>query len=451
MMRDTAAKALELARKSGADSAEAFVGKNLVTTVRIAANRVVETKKVNDFGIGIRAAVDQKVGFACANSLDQELIERAVSIASARPSNSDFNGFPEATKTAKVNDICDRALARLQPERASELADLMLQAALDFDRRVVDVSGALNVVVESCSVANTNGLACADETTRIFGHLTVGSRGLGESEGGAWLGSTSLRGFNPIEVGKRAAELSVNSLGPKKVKSGRYDVILEPSAVAELFYHVFAYAVNGREVYDRYSYFTDRLGKVVAAGDFSVYDEGNMEGGLCSKTFDDEGVPTGRTPLIERGKLVGFIYDRHYAGKANTVSTGNGLRLIDMPGRYYGVEPSPYITNLSIGPGDVKREELIADTKEGLLLSRIWYTYPITPQLGDFSTTSRCGFLINNGEIVGSVQQVRIHENLPRLLKQITGVSSDAKQVMPWGAAGAVCAPSLRFRGVRIS
>jgi PmbA protein len=451
MMRKTADKAVELAKKSGADDVEAFVGENIVTTVRIAANRVVETKKVHDYGIGIRAAIDQKLGFACANNLSQELVERAVSIARARPANPDFNGFPEATKTNKVDDIYDRALSKLQSERASELADIMLQAALDFDRRVIDVSGALNVVVERCAVANTNGLGCADETTRIFGHLTVGSRGLGESEGGAWLGSTSLHDFSPSEIGKRAAELAVNSLGPKKVKSGKYNVILEPVAVAELFYHVFAYAVNGREVHDRYSYFTDRLGKVVATGDLNMYDGGNMTGGLCSKTFDDEGVPTSRTPLIEQGKLVGFIYDRRYAGKAHTNSTGNGLRLIDMPGRYYGVEPSPYITNLAIEPGDIKREELIADTEEGLLLSRIWYTYPITPQLGDFSTTSRCGFLINSGEIVGAAQQVRIHENLPRLLKQITGIASDVKQVMPWGASGAVCAPSMRFRGVRIS
>jgi PmbA protein len=451
MMLEIAEKALELTKKSGADNVEAFVGENLITTVRIAASRVIETKKVHDYGIGIRAAIGQKVGFSSANSLGQELIERAVSIARARPPNSDFNGFPEAAKPKKVSDICDRALLKLQSARASELADLMLQAALDFDRRVVDVSGALNVVVERCAVANTNGLAGADETTRIFGHLTVGSRGVGESEGGAWLGSTSLHGFNPREVGKRAAEIAVNSLGPKKVKPGKYNVILEPAAVAELFYHVFGYAVNGREVRDRYSYFTDKLGKVVAAEGLNIYDWGNMAGGLCSKTFDDEGVPTSRTPLIEHGKLVSFIYDRRYAGKANADSTGNGLRLIDMPGRYYGVEPSPYITNLAIEPGDLKREELIADTEDGLLLSRIWYTYPITPQLGDFSTTSRCGFLINNGEMVGAVQQVRIHENLPRLLKQITGIASDVKQIMPWGASGAICAPSLRFRGVRIS
>lgn len=451
MMLEIAERAIELTKKSGADDAEAFVSENLVTTARIAASRVVETKKVHDYGIGLRAALGQKVGFACANSFSQELSERAVSIARARPPNPDFNGFPEPTKSKKVRDIYDRALAKLQPARAAELADLMLQAALDFDRRVGEVSGALNIVVERCAIANTNGLAGVDETTRIFGHLTVESHSVGESEGAAWMGSTSLHGFNPSEVGKRAAELAVNSLSPKKVKPGKYNVILEPAAVAELFYHVFGYAVNGRDVNDRISYFTDKLGKVVAAEGLSIYDWGNMAGGLYSKTFDDEGMPTQRTTLIERGKLVGFVYDRNYAGKAKTDSTGNGLRLIDMPGRYYGVEPSPYITNLAIEPGDFKREELIADTEEGLLLSRIWYTYPITPQLGDFSTTSRCGFLIHKGEVVGSVQQVRIHENLPRLIKQITGVAGDVKQIMPWGASAAINTPSLRFSEVRIS
>ena len=450
-MLKIAERALALAERLGAEQAEAFMGENLVTTVRIAAGRVIETKNVSDRGIGLRAAIGRKVGFACANSFSRELGERAVSMARARPPNPDFDGFPEPAKPKKVRDIYDRALAKLQPERAAELADLMLQAAFDFDRRVVEASGALNAVVERCAIANTNGLAVTDETTRIFGHLTVEARGAGEAEGAAWLGSTSLRGFDPSEVGRRAAELAVNSLNPKKVKPGKYDVILEPAAVAELFYHVLGYAVNGRDVHDRISYFADELGKVVAVEGLDIHDWGNMAGGLYSKTFDDEGVPTRQTALIERGELAGFVYDRNYAGKADRDSTGNGLRLTDMPGRYYGVEPSPYITNLAIEPGDFKREELIADTKNGLLLSRIWYTYPITPQFGDFSTTSRCGFLIHKGEVVGAAQQVRIHENLPKLLKQITSIGNDVKQTVPWGAVAAVCTPSLRFGDVRIS
>lgn len=450
-MLDIAGRAIALAKKLGAEQAEAFASENFVTTVRIAANRVLETKHISDRGLGLRVAIGKRVGFASANELSEDLVKRAISIAKARPPNPSFNGFHEPTKLRKVEGIHDRMLAKLRPPRMTELASLMLQAALDFDRRVAEVSGALNLVVERCGIANTNGVADVDDVTRIFGHLTVEARDFGRSEGSAWLGSTDLRDFDPSEVGRRASELAVNSLNPKKVKHGKYDIILEPAAAAELFYHVFGYAVNGREVHDRISYFADKLDKMVAAEELEICDWGNMPYGLYSKTFDDEGTPTQRTSLIEQGKLVGFVYDRHYAGKANTTSTGNGLRLADMPGRRYDVEPSPHITNLVIEPGDFKREELITDTQEGLLLSRIWYTYPITPQLGDFSTTSRCGFLIREGEIIGAIKQLRIHENLPKLLKRITGIANDAKQVIPWGAAAAVCAPSLRFSDIRIS
>ncbi|MDI6819856.1 MAG: TldD/PmbA family protein [Candidatus Hodarchaeaceae archaeon] len=449
-MLETAQKALKAMRREGAGQAEAFVAENSVLTVRIASNRIIETKFVRDEGMGLRAAVGQRVGFACANEFTPELAKRAVSIARARPPNPDFNGFPTPTKPKRVRGIYDSALASLPPERAAEIAESMLVSALCFDDRVAEVSGALNVVVERCAIANSNGVIIADRATRMLGHLTVEARDLGRSEGAAWLGSTNLRDFDPSAVGRRAAELAVGSLNPKKVKPGNYDVILEPAATAELLYHVLGYAVNGRDVHDGISYFADHLGKDIAAEELSICDWGNMSNGQCSKTFDDEGVPTQRTSLIERGRLVGFVYDRYYAGKAGMRSTGNGLRLADMPGRCYGVEPSPCITNLVLSPGDFKREELIADTKRGLLLSRIWYTYPITPQIGDFSTTSRCGFLVRGGELVGAAGQVRIHENMPRILRRVTGIADDVEQVMPWGAVAAICAPSLRLSGVRV-
>ena len=157
---------------------------------------------------------------------------------------------------------------------------------------MTSVSGALNVISERCAVANTNSISVTDRNTKITGHLTVESTGQTRSEGSAWQGCTSLRGFDPEAIGEKAAEFAIGSLNQKKVKPGLSDVILEPSAVAELLYHVLGYAVNGREIYDRVSYFTDRLGQVVAAEGLNISDYGNMPDGLCSKTFDDEGMPT---------------------------------------------------------------------------------------------------------------------------------------------------------------
>lgn len=449
-MLEVARKAVELARRQGAREAEAFVAESSVTTVRMASSRVVEVKRVREGGIGLRAAIGQRVGFACANELTHELVERAVSIARARPPDPNFPGFAPPARPKKVEGIYDKALATMPYGRATSMAELMLESALSYDKRIVEASGALTVVVERCAIVNTNGLAVVDKATRIVGHLTAEARDSRRSEGAAWLGATRLKALRIEEIGERAAELAVNSLKPLRTPPGSYDVILEPPAAADLFYHMLAYAVNGQEVHDRISYLSDRMGEIVAAEELSICDWGNMPGGLCSRKVDDEGVPAQKTPLVERGRLVGFVYDLYYAAKAKGKSTGNGLRVSDLPARCHAVEPSPHVTNLVISRGDFKREELIADTKRGLLLSRIWYTYPMAPQLGDFSTTSRCGFLVRDGEIVGAAEQVRIHENMLRLLKNISGIADDQEQVMPWGASASVCSPSLRFSSVRV-
>lgn len=433
----------------GADQAEAFASSNMVVTIRIASGKVVEAKKVLESGIGVRSAIGKKVGFSGGNKLTDDLVKRSIKIARAKPPNPHFNGFPMPKKVKMVRGIFDRKLEALPPEKAVELAEDMLQTAYDFDRRVVDASGAINLVVERSSVANTNGILATNKTTKVFGHLTVEAQAAERSEGQGWSGSTSLSEFDPEFIGRQTAELAVKSLGASPVKPGTYDVILEPIAAADLFQHILTYALNGREVYDRISYLQGSLGKVVASGGLNVSDWGNMPSGLFSRVIDDEGCPTQKTPLIHEGRLVNFFYDFYYGGLARRRSTGNGLRPGDF-GRSHLVEPAPHGTNLVVESGELGQEELIEDIDRGLILSRIWYTYPVTPQLGDFSTTSRCAFFISNGEIGDAAGQVRIHENLPRLLKRLDGVAKDQQQVVPWGASSAVCTPSIRFRGVRI-
>jgi len=443
-------RAIKLAIDQGAQEAETFASNNTITTIRIASGSVVETKQVRESGIGICAAINKRVGFSSGNELTDGLVKRAVTIAHAKPPNPLFNGFPEPKKAKKVPGIYDKNLENLPDHKIVELAENALQTALDFDKRVVEASGAINLIIERCAVANTNGVLASDRTTKIFGHITVEAQSLERSEGQGWFGSTTLKNFNPDFIGSQAAELAIKSLGSRTAEPSLYDVVLEPTAVAELFYHVLSYALNSSSVYDRISYFRNSLGKMVASKEINIYDWGNMPSGLFSKTIDDEGSPTQKTPLILDGRLVNFVYDWYYGGLAKRKTTGNGLRPGDF-GRSHLLQPTPYITNLVVEPGDLENEELIDDVDRGILLSRIWYTYPITPQLGDFSTTSRCGFFISNGEIQDAVRQVRIHENLPRLLKLADEVGKKQEQIIPWGASASICTPSIRFRKVRIT
>ncbi len=449
MILDTTERAIKLSLRQGSIEAEAFASDNTILTVRIASGKVVEAKKVRESGLGIRSAIGKKVGFYSCNELSEEAAKRSVDITRAKPTNPKFNGFTHPKKSKKVRWLHDPKLENLDDGAAVELAEDMLQSVLDFDMRPLEASGALNLIVERCAISNTNGVQTLDKSTKIFGHLTVEAKQGESSEGQGWNGSTTLAGFDPGLVGGRAAELAFESLGASAAEPGTYDVIFEPTAAADIFHNVLRYALNGRDVYDRFSYFSGKLGESVSAEAFNVYDWGNMPGGLFSKTVDDEGYPTQKTSLIEKGALSNFIYDRYYGGIAKKRTTGNGLRLGDF-GRSHMLEPTPYTTNLVIGPGKLNNDELMEDMGEGLLISRLWYTYPITPQIGNFSTTSRCGFFVSKGEIKGPVNQIRIHENLPKLLKQLDGIGNNQEQIVPWGASTSVCTPSVRFRDVHI-
>jgi PmbA protein len=100
--------------------------------------------------------------------------------------------------------------------------------------------------------------------------------------------------------------------------------------------------------------------------------------------------------------------------------------------------------------GDYSRDEIIKETKNGLLVGRLWYTYAVNPEKGDFSCTGRSGvFMIKDGEIVGPAKMVRIIDNLQRLLKNISAIGKDSKHIMQWHSLPSVT-PSIRVDGIRV-
>ena len=170
---------------------------------------------------------------------------------------------------------------------------------------------------------------------------------------------------------------------------------------------------------------------------------------MGSKPFDDEGVPTQTRNLIERGVFQNIIYDTFYAAKDDVESTGNASRSGYPVGRSADPIPFPSIHNIVVKNGDYDREEIIKETKNGLLVGRLWYTYAVNPEKGDFSCTARSGiFVIKNGEIVGPSKMVRIIDNLQRLLMNISAIGKDSKHILQWHSLPSVT-PSLRVDGIK--
>jgi Predicted Zn-dependent proteases and their inactivated homologs len=143
------------------------------------------------------------------------------------------------------------------------------------------------------------------------------------------------------------------------------------------------------------------------------------------------------------------LYDSYKEGEKE--SSGNAIRMGSPMGR--SAEPIPIAAphNLTITQGSSSQEDMIKDTKHGLLVGRLWYTYAVNPIKGDFSCTARSGIrIIKNGKIVGPGKSVRIVHNLPTLLKNISDIGNDQRRVMQWASLPSIT-PSIKVEDIAVN
>jgi PmbA protein len=190
------------------------------------------------------------------------------------------------------------------------------------------------------------------------------------------------------------------------------------------------------------SLFAGREGEEVADPALRLGDDGTDSEGPASAPFDGEGTPTGRTGLVEGGRLLGFLYDTRTARKDGRRTTGNASR------GSYRAPPSVGTTNLLIEPGDRNLAGLVAQAGDGLYVTEVSGLHSgVTPVSGTFSVGAS-GRLIENGELGTPVREMTIASDLVSMLKSVRLVGSEARWV-PFG--GSVKAPPLLVAEMAVS
>ena len=136
-------------------------------------------------------------------------------------------------------------------------------------------------------------------------------------------------------------------------------VVLANGFGGTLFHEACGHGLEADAIAKGASIYAGKMGEVVAAPIVSAYDDGSIANGWGSQAFDDEGVPTQKTLVIEDGRLTGYLYDRLRAREAGAAPTGNGRR------QSFRHVPIPRMTTTYIAPGDATPEEIIAATPTG--------------------------------------------------------------------------------------
>ncbi|MCE8472009.1 metallopeptidase TldD-related protein, partial [Rhodovulum sulfidophilum] len=200
-------------------------------------------------------------------------------------------------------------------------------------------------------------------------------------------------------AGARAAALA----GARRPKSGAFPVLFDERVAASLIGHLLS-AINGTAIVRGASWARDLIGRDVLPAELSLIEEPHRPRIAGSRPFDSEGLATTRRALVENGVLTGWVLDLASARKLGLSSTGNAVRPVSGP-------PSPAAGNVTLSPGALDRDALIAEMGTGLLVTSLIGS-TINPTTGDYSRGAS-GFWVENGRIAYPVNECTIAGHLP--------------------------------------
>ncbi|MBV9609021.1 MAG: TldD/PmbA family protein, partial [Acidobacteria bacterium] len=193
---------------------------------------------------------------------------------------------------------------------------------------------------------------------------------------------------------------------------------------------------NGDAIYRGASFLTGKLGERVAVETLNVIDDGTIPGGFGTSPFDDEGVPTQRTAVIENGVLKSYLLNTYTARKLGMKTTGNASR---------GLAGNPSIGagNFFLQAGTKSPQQILADVREGLYLTE-FLGFGINLVTGDFSRGAS-GMWIVNGELAYPVEEITVAGNLRDMLNNVSEIGNDLE------FRGSIAAPTIRIDGMTVA
>jgi PmbA protein len=415
---------LAKAKRGGATEADIIVADGETFSVQVRLGAVDRLTKAREKHLGLRVFVGKRSASTStsdfsADSLDQ-LVAETCTLAKAVVEDQ-VSGLPAADQMAGEKpdlDLYDPT--RLNTEQQIELAKRVEAAAMSTDERVTNSEGG--------DFDSSSGRVVLGNSHGFLGEYQSSSFSMSVSpvatdpETGAMQRDSWYdvqRKFakldSPEAVGLEAARRTIRKLGARKVATQRVPVVFDAETAGSLMGNLCS-AVSGYSLYKGASFLAGQLDKSLAPEYVTVYDDGRVVGGLGSRPFDGEGLPTRKTTVVERGVLKSYLLDTYSGRKLGLASTGNASRSV-------GENPSVGPTNFYLAPGTKTAQDIIKTVKQGLYVTDL-IGFGINMVTGDYSRGA-AGFWIEGGELTYPVEEITIAGNLKDMFAGIEMIGSD--------------------------
>jgi len=439
-----AERVIRLAIQCGATAAECTISEGEQFSVNVRLGEVETLKEAGSRGLGVRVMVDQYTGSAYTSDVTEDGIRLMVDSALelARITTGDpFAGLPDPSELGRVPQdlgLYSPEVEALGTDWKIDQAKRAEAAAMAVDPRIVNSEGATFSAHSGLTAfANSLGFTGSYRSSSCSMSVVPVAKDDAGMQRDYWYSVARTPGGleTPEEVGRRAAERALRRLGARKVATQKVPVVFDPRVARSLLDNIFD-SVSGNAIYRGESFLAGKLGQQVAARGFHLVDDGTLPGLFGSSPFDDEGVPSRRTVVIEDGVLKSWLLNSYTARKLGMRTTGNASR---------GITGNAGVGNgnLFLLPGQAAPDDIIASIRNGLYVTEL-IGFGVNTVTGDYSRGA-AGLWIENGQLSFAVHEITIASTLQEMLMGVEAIGSDLE------FRSSMASPTLLIREMTIS
>ncbi len=379
-------------------------------------------------GISIRVYINGGWGYASTTSRKwsdlKEAAEKAYKIA--KRLSGERKPKKEFTIIVSTEEAKPRIIHHpwdISTDEKLEILFNITKTERSLDKRIVNTISRYSENIDHYELANSMGsLLVWDEVRTRLSSIVIAmeegkmQRSFFFKDG--TVGFELLKGVNLEEEANKVVNEAINLLQAKKPPAGEMSVIADPSVAGVLAHEVMGHASEADEVIKKRSFLTGVIGEKVGSELVTMVDDGTVPGAHGSIPFDSEGTPSSRTVIIQEGVYRGYMHNLETASLMNAEPTGNG-RAQDFNRRVF-----VRMTNTFFEPGDWNFEEIIEDTRDGVLALKSLSGME-DPVGGGFQTDVLLGYIIKNGEIKDMVRSFTLSGKALEILKTVDAVSKE--------------------------
>ena len=387
-----------------ADQCEVTLNGSRKGNIRYARNAVSTAGLIEDTQLAVSVAFGKKQGVASINELDDKSLEKAVrraeDLARLAPENPEFMPTP-GKQQYKASETFFQKTADIDPEFRAQVAAYSIE---NSKKNKLVAAGFFTDSSSFTAIANSNGVFGYQRDTGLDFTVTVRTED-GRGSGWAKRSIGDAARFDAREASNVAIEKALKSVEAKALEPGRYTVILEPAATSDLLGYMFG-GFDARQADEGRSFLSkkgggNRMGEKLFDEQVNIWTD-PWDKNVAVLPWDTRTMlARERQDIIKNGKINALNYSTYWAKK-------QGQRAIGGPG------------NIIMAGSDKSTEELIANTKKGVLVTRTWYIRMVDPQSVLLTGLTRDGtFYIENGKIKHPIKNFRFNESPVAMLNNI--------------------------------